>query len=199
MEKTAEIGKQVGFTDTDMDETNKKENDFGLKDPKGDTIYFNSLDNVEPQDAKGKIVAFSFLPVFVFLFYYHTPSKTSNVNTRYLKAWNHTGVLKERASVSFDCLVPFAFGLCLLFCIMKIRWKRLRRCYFKTIKHHFYRSAAQKAAHVPVVFKNRKEILGCVHRMHALGFSIADISRHCHYRGWVFDLTMLEESSGKRP
>ena len=48
---------------------------------------------------------------------------------------------------------------------------------------------AQKAAHVPVVFKNRKEVLGCVHRMHALGFSIADISRHCYYRGWVFDLT----------
>ena len=95
VEKTAEIGKQVGFTDTDMDETNKTENDFGLKDPKGDTIYFNNLDNVEqrePQDAKGKIVAFSFLPVFVFLFYYHTPSKTSNVNTRNLKAWNHTVV-----------------------------------------------------------------------------------------------------------
>ena len=75
VEKTAEIGKQVGFTDTDMDETNKTGNDFGLKDPKGDTIYFNSLDNVEqrePQDANGKIVAFSFLPVFVFLFYYHT-------------------------------------------------------------------------------------------------------------------------------
>ena len=47
---------------------------------------------------------------------------------------------------------------------MKIRWKRLRRCYFKIIKLHFYRSAAQKAAHVPVVFKNRKEVLGCVHR-----------------------------------
>ena len=37
-----------------MDETNKKENDFGLKDPKGDTVYLNNLDNVEqrePQDA----------------------------------------------------------------------------------------------------------------------------------------------------
>ena len=164
--KTAEIEKQISFTDTNLDENNKKENAFGLKDSKRDTISFNNIYTVEqpePQDAKTKIVAFSFLPVFVFLFYYHTPSKTRNVNNRYLKAWNHTAVLKERASVSFDCLVLFALGLCFLFCIMKIRWKRLRRCYFKIIKRHFYRSAAQKAAHVPVVFKNRKEELGCVH------------------------------------
>ena len=164
--KTAEIEKQISFTDTNLDENNKKENAFGLKDSKRDTISFNNIYTVEqpePQDAKTKIVAFSFLPVFVFLFYYHTPSKTRNVNNRYLKAWNHTGVLKERASVSFDCLVLFALGLCFLFCIMKIRWKRLRRCYFKIMKRHFYRSAAQKTAHVPVVFKNRKEELGCVH------------------------------------
>ena len=165
--KTAEIGKQISFTDTDMDENHKKENPFGLKDSKGDTIYFNQLDTVgqpEPQDAKTKIVAFSFLPVCVFLFYYHTPRETRNVNNRYLKGLNHTGVLKERASFWFDCLILFALGFCFLLCIMKIRWERLRRCYFKIIKRHFYRSAAHKAAHIPVVLKNRKEVLGCVHR-----------------------------------
>eukprot|EP00505_MAST-04D_sp_SCG-Rhode-Island_P004582 Stramenopile-MAST_4_protein_4582 len=149
-----------------MDENHKKENPFGLKDSKGDKIYFNQLDTVgqpEPQDAKTKIVVFSFLPVCVFLFYYHTPRETRNVNNRYLKGLNHTGVLKERASVWFDCLILFALGLCLVLCIMKIRWERLRRCYFK-IKRHFYRSAVHKAAHIPVVFKNRKEVLGCVHR-----------------------------------
>ena len=30
----------------DMEENSKKENDFGLKDSKGDTIYSNKLDNV---------------------------------------------------------------------------------------------------------------------------------------------------------
>jgi len=46
----------------DMEENSKKENDFGLKDSKGDTIYSNKLDNVGAARCKNQNSSFFISP-----------------------------------------------------------------------------------------------------------------------------------------